>query len=429
MANEKKEQVIGAAVSGGADSMVMLDVLRSQHKNVAVINVDHGIRGEESVRDSEFVKRYCIENGIPIYAFRVDTTAYSRAEGISLELAARTLRYRVFERLLKRGNVHEIALAHHLNDQAETILMRLFRGTGVRGLRGIVDREHYIHPLITWTKEDIYRYAAEHKVPFVVDSTNSDQTFTRNYVRGEIVPSIEEHYPGFLRVVQKMSENFNELEDFLLQSVVPYRRENQTVRVGKEVWEKHPAVRKKTFAECLRTGMGVRKDVEFSHLEALDGLKDKESGTKINLPFAVDAYLEYGDVVFCPREERRAYLKHYSPQNEYAFGGKIYTFTVAKEMERGLTFDANKVPSDTVIRTRYPGDVFRRCGGKQKSFSDYCIDEKIPLRIRDDLLLLATGSRVLAVLGKEIAEEIKIDADTRTIYKINVRGIEECTGT
>lgn len=415
---EERVSPIGVAVSGGADSMVLLHYLRARGERVAVINVDHGLRGEESTRDSAFVKAYCAENGIPIFAFRVDTISYSEREGISLELAARQLRYKVFERLLKRKDVSKVALAHHLNDQAETILMRLFRGTGVRGMRGIVDRDGYVHPLLSWTKEEILAYAEREGVKYVTDSSNYDERFTRNYVRNRLVPLIEEAYPGFLRVMGKTAEQFGELEEYLEGAALPFERDGECVRLGAEVWALHPVLRKKSFQEALRKGMGVEKDVEGSHLEALNRLNESGTGARLSLPGGVEAHLEYGAVVFMRKREREPFLKAFRPDEVYEYAGWEVRFAPAAEMVRGVSFDLDKVPRDAVVRTRYAGDVFCRCGGKQKSLSDYFIDEKVPARVRSERLLLASGNRVLAVLGQEVSEEIKIDENTRRIYRV-----------
>ena len=130
-------------MSGGVDSMVMLDLLLKEKKDVVVVNVEHGIRGDASVEDSRFVAEYCRARGVDCLAYKVDAPAYARENNVSLELAARTLRYGIFDKLLEDKVVDEINLAHHLNDQVETMLMRIFRGTGIRGLRGIVDRAGY----------------------------------------------------------------------------------------------------------------------------------------------------------------------------------------------------------------------------------------------------------------------------------------------
>ena len=218
-----RNKKIGIAVSGGVDSMVLLDLMSKQSKNIVILNVEHGIRGEISRRDTLFVKKYADNLGISGIFKSVDAISYAKEKNISIELAARELRYQFFDSLIQSGVVDEIALAHHLDDQAETILMRIFRGTGVRGLRGIVDRLGYIHPLISITKADILEYALRNKIPFVDDHTNLESDYTRNYIRNEIMPLVKEKYNDVLSSFDVLSKNAIEIEDYLLKQIVEYK--------------------------------------------------------------------------------------------------------------------------------------------------------------------------------------------------------------
>ena len=185
-----KNLTIGVAVSGGVDSMVMLNLLKDSGAKIIAINIEHGIRGAVSKRDSKFVRNYCKRHEIECLSYNVNSPEYAVEKNISVELAARTLRYEIFDALLADGIVDVIALAHHLNDQVETVLMRMFRGTGIKGLRGIVDRPGYIHPMLNFTKAEIREYASAHRIPYKEDATNFDSEYTRNYIRHEIITNI-----------------------------------------------------------------------------------------------------------------------------------------------------------------------------------------------------------------------------------------------
>lgn len=417
-----KKKKIGVGVSGGADSMVLLDLLVNSGAKVSAINIEHGIRGDESVSDSNFVKNFCEDRGIPFLSFAVDSIKLAGDEGISLELAARKLRYEIFDKLLLDGTVDCVALAHHQDDQAETVLMRIFRGTGIRGLRGILDRPGYIHPLLPYSKEEILDYAGEHKISFVEDSTNYDSYFTRNYIRKEILPSIISRYPGVKDSIERLSEMSIELEEYLMSEITKctFDEKNKVASLPISVLSRHPAIAKKSIIECLRT-MGVDKDIEKNHLESIMGLKDGENNSIINLPFGVDARKEYDKLTFTPREEKLEYRAHFNPKFSYSFAGYTYSFVVTDKVVNGLSFDIAAIPKDSVIRTRSDGDKFRRYGGKLKSLSDYFTDIRLPARIRDKVLVVAKGSRVYLVLGIEISEEVKITQFTNKIMLVDIQ--------
>jgi len=417
-----KKKRIGVGVSGGADSMVLLDLLVKAGAKVTAVNVEHGIRGSESLSDSKFVKNYCEDRNIPYLSFCVDSIKVAGDEGISLELAARKLRYEVFDKLISEGQVDCIALAHHQDDQAETVLMRIFRGTGLRGLRGIIDREGFIHPLLPFSKEEIMDYAGEHAISFVEDSTNYDSYFTRNYIRKEILPSIITRYPGVKDSIERLSETACELEEYLMSEITPctFNERDRSGVLPINVLTRHPAIAKKSIVECLRT-MGVDKDIEKNHLESILALKDSENNSIINLPFGIDARKEYDKLTFIPREEKLEYRAHFNSKFSYSFAGYTYSFVVTDKIVNGLTFDPAAIPKEAVIRTRRDGDKFRRYGGKLKTLSDYFTDIRLPARIRDKVLVVAKGSRIYLILGIEISEEVKVTEFTNKIMIVDIQ--------
>ena len=387
MASENsKTEISGAAVSGGVDSMVMLDLLLKEKKNVVVVNVEHGIRGDASVGDSKFVAEYCRSRGVDCLTFSVDAPAYARENNVSIELAARTLRYEIFDKLLKEKTVDEINLAHHLNDQVETMLMRMFRGTGIRGLRGIVDREGYRHPLIGYTKQEIIDYAVDNGIPYREDATNLETRYTRNYIRHEICPQIKTRFPHYERALLRLARHAEEVE---------------------------------AVAEAFRA-MGYLHDIDSAHLSDIIALVKAENGSMVNLPFGIDAIRNYNRVSLVYRESKEEMDEPYADNGYYEFGPFSYEFKPTDELVKRLTFDPDKIPEGARVRTREAGDEFRRCGGKNKTLSDYLTDLKMPKNMRDKLLVIACGKRVYAVLGVEIAEEVKIDENSVRMVKIEI---------
>ena len=205
---------LGVAVSGGMDSMVLLDLCRKVQKKLVVINIEHGIRGQESISDSDFVQSYCRLCGVEYMRFSFNTLEEMKP-GESVELAARRLRYDVFYRLLAEKTVDAIALAHHADDNAETLLMRIFRGTGIHGLIGMGERKGFVRPLLGVPHKDIEAYATEHRIPYVTDSTNLVDDCTRNYIRHEIMPKILALYPGAVEAFTRLSENAKEADEYI----------------------------------------------------------------------------------------------------------------------------------------------------------------------------------------------------------------------
>lgn len=414
---DKNLKNIGVAVSGGADSMVLLSLLQKCDVNISVINVDHSIRGEVSACDSNFVREYCLRHNLPFLHKKVDAVGYAAQQGLSIELAARELRYAFFDKLLAEGKIAVVALAHHLDDQAETVLMRLFRGSGVRGLRGITDRDGYIHPLLPYTKAEIIDYASANNIAFVQDATNQDTSYRRNFLRQEVLPLVETRYPQAAKILGKTAIVMGEVDDYLNNESTPYQWEGNEVTLPISVLDRHPAIAKVSVANAIRA-LGVTKDIEQSHLENILRLKDSQNNARLNLAFGADVAKEYGILRFSFRKEYDTFCQPFCINGSYEYGGIRYTFAKDSSITKGSSFDADKLPTDTVIRTRQTGDSFRRYKGGEKSLSDYLTDIKLPASRRNSLLVLAKASTVFAVLGIEIADDVKIDNATTNITKI-----------
>lgn len=405
----------GVAVSGGVDSMVLLRLFMNSGADFCVINVEHGIRGESSVKDSEFVANFCKNHGIECFVESVNALEYAEKNKISVELAARELRYAVFEKYLADGTVKAIALAHHADDNAETVLMRLFRGTGVKGLKGIVERDNYIRPLLKYTREDILSYARENGVEFVEDETNADSAYTRNFIRNELLPIVKEKYPSVVESIYRLSKNAEEIDAFLEKSSIKPEKTADGY-VLRNLFDADVAIQKYSICVVLRT-LGAVKDVEDVHLTALLNLKDKANNVTLDMPFGITA-LKYDKSLCFFKETKEEFAERpFSPIDKYVFGGFSYRFTEADSMSPRLTFDGDKAVG-CVVRTRKDGDKFCRVNGKNKLLSDFLNEKKLLKSQKDKLLLLAKGDVVYAVLGLEIAEEVKIDENTKKIIYI-----------
>ena len=215
-----KNKIIGVATSGGSDSMALLHYMLSIKDkfffNVIALNVEHGIRGESSIADSLFVKDYCEKLNIPLLSYSVDAVSHSKEYKLSIEQSARILRYECFQKAISDGNCDFIATAHHQKDNAETILINLFRGTGLKGATGISNFDgKIIRPLLNTEKKEILAYLEEFKVPFVNDESNFSSDYTRNYLRLNVVPLIEKVFPEYDKSLTRFSSLVKEEDEFL----------------------------------------------------------------------------------------------------------------------------------------------------------------------------------------------------------------------
>ena len=200
-----KGDVIGCAVSGGSDSMALLHFMLSLRRDmgfeVVCVNVDHGIRGKESEEDSGFVRRYCEGRGLELFFKKADAPRYAKESRLNLEQAAREIRYSFFYELISEGRCGKVFTAHNKNDNVETIMLNILRGSGTAGLCGMdVDNgKGIVRPLLFTPKGEIMRYVEENNIGYRTDSTNLDEGYSRNYLRNKVFPLLEQRFTGFYR--------------------------------------------------------------------------------------------------------------------------------------------------------------------------------------------------------------------------------------
>ncbi len=415
----KENDVIAVALSGGSDSMALLFYLLSvkdkYNFTVKAINVEHGIRGEESIKDSQFVKDYCERNGVEILTYSVDCPLYSKQQKLSLENSARVLRYRCFEDALATKKCNKIATAHHLEDNTESVLINLFRGTGVKGMAGIAESDKIIRPLIKTSKAEILEYIKENAIPYVTDSTNACEDYTRNYLRINVLPLIRKAFPEVDNSIYKFSEIAkveNDFLDDLASGALEVSKDGSyTLSARTEV-----AILSRAIIKAL-VGLGVEKDWEKVHVDSVVNLKNMENGKKITLPKGVVAIKEYDKIVLYKEANDTPDQKFFSVGN-IEFKGKTISVSVVDKKsinyKDGFYADLKKIPNTALVRTRKDGDIFTKFGGGTKSLGDYFTDIKIPLRLRDSIPLIADGREILAVCGYAVSEKVKVD-DTTTI--------------
>lgn len=428
--NEKKYLL---AVSGGIDSMVLLHVFISTMsvKNFAVVTVNHNLRAE-SAFDCHFVKQYCTENDVACFVKSVDVKGYALATHQSIETAARRLRYKAIDEVADTYGYDVVCLAHHADDNAETVLMHVTRGGGLRGATGMKRNQgRYFRPLLKMTRDEIAAYAVSHRVPYVEDATNADVAYKRNLVRHKVLPALKEINPDAVRAINSFAA-LAEKEDAYLDSLaddgfVTIKDGVASLSVS-ALNDFHPVLKARILRKTMRA-LGYHKDIEQSHVSAIiDLCKTTEGEKKLDLPFSLRAKRSYDTLTIYPKSETPQTGNCVFPFVEGVFdflGKKLVVSDQPPENDFYLLADKDKFPPDCVIRTRKNGDLFAKFGCGEKKLKDYLIDVKYPQGERDSLPVVASGNRVFAVFGLQIGEKVKITPETE--HKIFLYVVDDTT--
>ena len=405
-----KDSKILLALSGGPDSMYLLYRLVEYRKEIPFLleaaHLHHGLR-EEADEDLAFVRRICNEWNVDLIEKQVQVADYAKKHKLGIEEAGRLLRYKFFRKHKRKGGM--IALAHHLDDQVETMLLRLIRGTGLEGIGGMrVVEGDLFRPLLHMTKKEILDYLHEREIPYVLDHTNDEAIYTRNKVRLDIVPSAESINPNFSAVMESFRSMAVEDEDYLKSVARNYYEGN------KEAREREVALKVDLFSESpsiwsrvLRLGIeevrGDLKNIGYEHIRSLEVLKSAETGKGVDLP-GLRITKSYGEIIIAKEREEAPFLDDVILQNGAAeFNG--HHFLLDGEGVDGIWI---KDPEAVRIRSRRPGDRIRLKVGSKK-VKDIFIDEKIERSKRDHWPLVEEDGEIIWVVGlrKSVRQEEK----------------------
>ncbi len=466
----EQDDVVLAAVSGGADSVCLLLLLVKLQEKVnfelEVIHVEHGIRGEESRRDAAFVQELCGSLGVAQRCFEVDVPAYAKEHGIGTEEAARNLRYRAFrkaaEEYVSRGRKVKIALAHHADDNAETILFQMVRGSGLDGMAGMRLERPFgknvwlIRPLLDLRKAEIESYLAEKNQAYCTDSTNGDVEYSRNKIRCEVMPLLEEINAQAVAHIGQSAKMMAEVADYLgRQAQEAYllcrSGDGESIAISGQLWERYPVfLQKEVLHLALAEAAGGEKDLTREHVEALWELGKKQVGRRLDLPQNTVAFRSYegifldkkkavgpkrrikameerGDEVFVVTAE--ALKAAESPEgwsvrvSDGVFHFRIFHFRENKEQISRKTYtkwlNYDRISHELQIRRRGRGDYLTIDEtGHTKKLQDYFVEEKIPQEERDNIWLLTEEYHVLWVVGKRISSNYKVSEDTGRVLEV-----------
>lgn len=451
MIQEGDKVVLG--VSGGADSVCLLRVLLELREELDiqlyVAHIEHGIRGEASLQDAEFVKQLCRRFSLPFFLYSYPVLELAKEKRISVEEAGRQVRYSSFEELAEKIGGGKIAVAHNGNDVAETMLFHLARGTGLRGLAGIAPvRNNIIRPLLEVTREEILNYLEEIQQDYCTDQTNDMVDYARNRIRHQVLPALEQinekAIPHMIRTGRYVRENLKEQDEILKHFWREYVREEQgTIEICNEFFECNGiGIQSVLVQEAICYQSGHRKDISAAHIEAVIHLYQGQIGKTVDLPYGMEACRQYGGILLekhrHPQEEQPTQepMELKVPGVTRLLNGKVMVTTKILERKGDFAeiprkkytkwFDYDIIKNTLQVRTRVAGDylIVDENGGRKK-LKEYLINEKVPQNQREQQLLIAEGSLVHWVVGLRIGEDAKVKQDTRKILEIQINGGEE----
>ena len=417
------------ALSGGADSMALLCALYEIKDKLKIqlcaAHLNHSIRGEAAEEDYLFVKDFCEKKGIRLFYRRVDVPAIARETHRGEEEVGREERYRLFYDAAEELGGAKIATGHHRNDNAETVLFNLFRGSGTRGLKGIpYKRDMIIRPLLDVSREDTERFLTERGILWREDATNKDCRYSRNKIRNIIIKDIEENFPDALEKIASASRIIS-LDDECLDMMAS---ESGAFKDGVIYSEKfallHESLRRRVVIEALRY-WGV-ENIDSVKIQIVCALVLGETGKSCDAGDNVRLVNSYGRV-FAAKEEKIEPLAEKIDTNTderleiTAFGGVWSIKTVDKtekmrDNKMMIFLDAEKLPSSVEIRCRREGDFISPYGmDGTKKLKKVFIDLKIPTEKRDRISMLTLGNEILFIPGIRKTKNYLPDETTRKI--------------
>jgi tRNA(Ile)-lysidine synthase len=423
-----RDEKILVAVSGGVDSVVLLDLLCEMEIECGVAHCNFHLRDDESDGDFEFVKNLANAKGLAFYSKDFDTKKYATENKISIEMAARDLRYSWFKEIREAFDYKYIAIGHHADDVAETVLINLARGTGIHGLSGIKSKlGNIVRPLLPFPRKQLLGYAKEKSIEFREDSTNAETDFVRNKIRHHIMPVLEEINPSIRTTMTENVQRFREVEQIYNRVIqenrlhLVFTRENQLLISIPKLREllapvshlfellspygfHHRDVRK--IAESIH---GISGKLFYSATHQL--LRDREylilteiseNDTKEYLISEEDRILEI------PLEMKISKLDR-TPGFKFPTNPEI------------ACFDSNLLKFPLSLRKWKEGDSFRPIGMKgKKKISDFFIDQKFSLQQKENTWLLLSGSKIVWVVGHRMDDRFKITAATTKIFRLEL---------
>ncbi len=440
------------ALSGGPDSVALLHALKSLQSRFGLklyaAHLNHKIRGMEAQKDALYAAQLCDSLSVTFFVKAVDVPLYASENKLSLEEAARKIRYEMLFEVKEKISADKIAVAHNLDDQAETILMRMLRGTGIKGLKGMdyIRDGCVIRPLMDVQKKDIVAYCNENELSPRIDKTNLEPDYTRNKIRLRLIPYIENEFsPNLKETLSRMSNIIREDSDYLEKEAENYFKKEaiviseNTVKLDNfEINSLHNSMKKRLIRLCIRHCLKTLEGIESIHIDdVMSIMKSSRNEAVLNLPKGLFVYKKPDGIYFTLSQ-----IEHSVNSFEYSLipGENVLIKEIEMKIESKImpkekcillptgqftkAFDLNKIKGDIKIRTRAEGDKMKPMGlGGTKKLKDIFIDMKIPREKRDSIPVVCDDNGIIWLVGNKISEDYKIDDSTTTVIRLSCKSL------
>lgn len=448
----KNGNKIISAVSGGADSIALLNILNKlkiekiYDIELLCVHINHQLRGKSSDADESFVKEFTDKAGIEFVSRRVDVKAFCRKERLSVETAARQLRIETLTKIAQSRSFDTIAAGHHKDDNAETIIQRLKRGTGYKGLAGIQPERklnrnlRIIRPLLGIKREDITEYLEAENLSWRNDHTNSDTNYDRNFVRHLLIPEISRDFKGDLS--EKLftlsehsrifDENTNKKTEKLWKKIST-QKNNRVCLNAVQFAGQNPEVQTQLCRKAINQLRAGQQKIKQEHYHRIAELTNKETAKAIDIPCGITVFRDYSTIVFTREDKQK--------QSRKIFELKIPGFITAGEFQAEAEFaepkpgkisdkndpcieyfDFDKLKPPLKIKNLTENDKFIPLGLRAgKKIRNFLSERKIPYTERDNIRILRDREKIIWVYPVSIAESVKITPATRRVIRISLR--------
>ena len=450
--------VIG--LSGGADSVCLLHMLCAikdrYNLTLYAVHINHGIRGSEAAGDAGFCEELAKKYGIMYRCAEYNIPVLAKEWKVTEEEAGRNVRYKEFDDEVRRVGADKIAVAHHLNDQAETILFRMCRGTGIRGMTGIpCTRDNIIRPLLCLTKSQITGYLVQNNIAYREDSTNSCIEYDRNRIRGNVIPELERINSMAVPHIGELAKQLDDIYSWFDDNINDYFEKNvvksdNAISVSADFMQSiHGVAAREIIRRMIESMTGSLKDIEKRHIDMIYALADTDSGKSVNLPYNLMACNEYGiiriglfttddngnnmsgETMECIEDtgEKCIWTNVYLPDSKKLCSSVTINGVVTNcpKMAYNIPknnctkwFDYDRISSKIIIRKSMAQDYICIGDKKNKKLTRYMIDCKIPRRYRNNILVMAEGNRVLWVIGGRSSMDCYVTDYTDHILQVTL---------
>ncbi|MCG6878974.1 MAG: tRNA lysidine(34) synthetase TilS [Deltaproteobacteria bacterium] len=437
------------AVSGGPDSVVLLDVLdrlkAAFSLDLVVAHFDHALRPRDDDGETRFVASLAASMGLPFVTEK--SKSHFHTKGMSLEEAARDLRYEFLYGAKAAQGAQKIALGHTLNDQAETVIMRLLRGSGPAGLSGIppVRNHDIIRPLIEVTRGEIEAYIARHNLRYVTDSSNLEKHHLRNKIRLELLPQLEDYQPRIVEILGQTAEILGEENRWMEREadrwidlhIKPHQTDGCGVSL-KSLKELASALQNRVLRQIIRRIQGGLRRVQLCHIEAIKGLLKGRPQAQLNLPNGILVKRIYDTILFVKRsnslenQEENGFHAIVNGTGIFKLGAlpaemaieelKMEDVPTVKNASQWIAhLDGDRITYPLMMRCFTPGDRFVPLGMTgHKKLKDFFVDQKIPIHVRKRIPLLCRGEDLVWVCGLRLDERFKVRPETKKVIRISL---------